>query len=156
MKQFSLDEIIEDALHEFSKNLAKTELEIYKMRLGWRKSCKLTAYFQSTPEKAIFSRLMYLAACVNQPYTISEISSELGISRQAISRIVDDSLAEGWVVWEKVNSKSYKYMAAPILCEMIVDYANFSSDVFLKDDMHDSEHFLGMLKRRKAALHCRP
>lgn len=153
MKQVSLDELITASLHEFSENLAKTELEIYKMRRVWRQRCKLTDYFQSTPEKAAFSRLMYLASCVKQPYTITEICNELGVSRQSIRTFTDDCCAEGWIVREVVG-KSYKYMASEELCDMILGYANYNSDMFLKNDMHDADYFLGMLKKRKAALRC--
>lgn len=142
------------ALKDFSLNLALTELEIYKERQKWRRGCKMSAYFQSTPERAAFSRLMYVAARVNQLYTISEISSELNISRQSLSKVTDDCCAEGWIVWQKVHGNSYKYMASEALCVAIEGYADYSSDMFLKGSMHDAEHFLGLLKRRQPELHC--
>ena len=148
-----VEEVRQLAVRDFALELAKTELAIFKERQKWRNECKMTAYFQSTPEKAAFSRLMYVAARVNQPYTISEISSELNISRQSLSKITDDCCQEGWIVWEKVHGNSYKYKASEELCQSIEDYADYSSDMFQEGSMHASEVFLGMLKRRKPDLH---
>lgn len=141
------------AVRDFALELAKTELEMYKERQRWRDECKMTAYFQSTPEKAAFSRLMYVGARVNQSYTISEISTELGISRQTLSKITDDCCQEGWIVWEKVHGNSYKYKASDELCIAIEEYADYSSDLFQKTAVHDAEHFLGQFKRRQPELH---
>ena len=52
-----VEEMHKLALRDFSLNLAITELKIFKERQTWRDECKMTAYFQSTPEKAAFSRL---------------------------------------------------------------------------------------------------
>lgn len=148
-----VEEMHKLALRDFSLNLAITELKIYKERQKWRDECKMTAYFQSTPEKAAFSRLMYVAARVNQLYTISEISRELSISRQTLSKVTDDCCAAGWIVWEKVHANSFKYKASEELCQSIEAYADYSSDLFLEGSVHASEVFLGMLKRRKPDLH---
>lgn len=148
-----VEEMHKLALRDFSLNLAITELKIYKERQKWRDECKMTAYFQSTPEKAAFSRLMYVAAQVNHLYTISEISTELSISRQTVSKLAQDCCAEGWIVFEKINAKSYKYKASEELCQSIEDYADYSSDMFLEGSVHASEVFLGMIKRRKPNLH---
>jgi hypothetical protein len=148
-----VEEMQKLALRDFSLNLAITELKIYKERQKWRDECKMTAYFQSTPEKAAFSRLMYVAARVNHLYTISEISRELSISRQTLSKVTDDCCAAGWIVWEKVHGNSFKYKASEELCQSIEAYADYSSDMFLEGSVHASEAFLGMLKRRKPDWH---
>lgn len=148
-----VEEMHKLALRDFSLNLAITELKIFKERQTWRDECKMTAYFQSTPEKAAFSRLMYVAARVNHLYTISEISRELSISRQTLSKVVQDCCAAGWIVFEKINANSYKYKASEELCQSIEAYADYSSDMFQHGTMHASEAFLGMLKRRKPDWH---
>ena len=79
----SIDTVRKLAVRVFALELAKTELAIFKERQNWRNECKMAAYFQSTPEKAAYSRLMYVAARVNRPYRISEISKELGISHSS-------------------------------------------------------------------------
>ncbi len=148
-----VEEMQKLALQDFSLNLAMTELKIFKERQKWRDECKMTAYFQSTPEKAAFSRLMYVAARVNHLYTISEISRELSISRQTLWKVVQDCCAEGWIVFEKINANSLKYKASEELCRSIEAYADYSSDMFLEGSVHASEVFLGMIKRRKPDLH---
>jgi len=148
-----VEEMLKLALRDFSLNLAITELKIFKERQKWRDECRMTAYFQSTPEKAAFSRLMYVAARVNQLYTISEISSDLSISRQTVSKLVQDCCAEGWIVSDKISATRYKYKASESLCQSIEAYADYSSDMFQHGTMHASEAFLGMLKRRKPDLH---
>ena len=148
-----VEDMLQLALRDFSLNLAITELQIYRERQKWRDECRMTAYFQSTPEKAAFSRLMYVAARVNQLYTISEISSDLSISRQTVSKLVQDCCAEGWIVSDKISATRYKYKASESLCQSIEAYADYSSDLFQEGSMHASEALLGMLKRRKPDLH---
>lgn len=89
-----MDNIINQALHEFSFHLAKTEIEIFKERKRWRADCVLTNYFQSTPEKAVFSRVMYIAAVVRQGYTVGEMAKELSISRQTISNLCKETVLQ--------------------------------------------------------------
>ena len=96
-----MDDIINKTLHEFSFHLAKTEIEIFKERRQWRSDCALTNYFQSTPEKAVFSRMMYIAALVKQGYTVGEMAKELLISRQTISNLCKETVAAGWVICKK-------------------------------------------------------
>ena len=147
-----MNDIYKTALNDFSYYLALAELQIYKDRKTWRASDAMTAYFQSTPEKAAFSRLMYVGACVNQGYTVSQISAELHISRQTICKFTEDCCAAGWIVWEKVYGNSYKYKASDALCDAVVEYADYSSDVFLDAKVHNAEHLLGLIKRRNFDL----
>lgn len=147
-----MDNIYKTALNDFSYHLALAELQIFRDRKNWRKSDAMTAYFQSTPEKSAFSRLMYVGACVNRGYTVSQISAELQVSRQTICKFTDECCAAGWIVWEKVSGNSFKYKASDELCAAIVEYADYSSDVFLQTEVHNAEHFLALLKRRKSDL----
>ena len=146
-----MDNIINQALHEFSFHLAKTEIEIFKERKRWRSDCALTNYFQSTPEKAVFSRVMYIAAVVKQGYTVDEMAKELSISRQTISNLCKETVSAGWVIYEKKDKRQY-YQASDELCALVVGNADYSSDMFQKTMVHEAEVLLGLLKRRKAAL----
>lgn len=147
-----MDDILKTALNDFSYHLALAEIQIFTDRKNWRATDAMTAYFQSTPEKAAFSRLMYIAACVNQGYTVSQISTKLNISRQTICKFADECCATGWIVWEKLSGNSYSYKASDQLCAAIVEYADYSSDVFLNAEVHNAEHLLALLKRRKSDL----
>ena len=146
-----MDNIINQALHEFSFHLAKTEIEFFKERKRQRFDCALTNYFQSTPVKAIFSRVMYIAAVVKQGYTVAEMAKELSLSRQTISNLCKETVSAGWVLCNKKDKRQY-YQASDELCEAIVKYEDYSSDMFQKTMVHEAEVLLGLLKRRKAAL----
>ena len=146
-----MDNIINQALHEFSFHLAKTEIEFFKERKRQRFDCTLTNYFQSTPVKAIFSRVMYIAAVVKQGYTVAEMAKELSISRQTISNLYKETVSAGWVLCNKKDKRQY-YQASDELCEAIVKYEDYSSDMFQKTMVHEAEVLLGLLKRRKVAL----
>ena len=51
----------------------KTEIEIFKEWKRWRCDWAVTAYFQSKPETAIFSKEMYISAVVKQVYDLGEM-----------------------------------------------------------------------------------
>lgn len=148
------NDLLNDALRDFSFHLANIEIDIFKQRKIWRNLDQMSAYFQSTPEKAVFSRVMYSATCLQQAYTVSEISLELGVSRQTISKICKETVEAGWIICAKFE-KRLTYQASKILCDSIIQYADYNSDLFLDSPVHDAEHFLGMLKKGKAALHRR-
>ena len=146
-----MDDIYKTALNDFSYYLALTEVQIFKDRQRWISEDKLTAWFQSSSEKAAFGRLLYIGAVVKQGYTLTEIATELNLSRQTISAFIKDTASAGWVVSNQVGKTLY-YKASDELCESIVGYADYSSDVFLNAEVHNAEHLLALLKRRKSDL----
>jgi transposase len=94
---------------------------------------------------------MYIAAVVKQGYTVAEMAKELSISRQTISNLCKETVSAGWVLCNKKDKRRY-YQASDELCEAIVKYADYSSDMFQKTMVHEAEVLLGLLKRRKVAL----
>ena len=146
-----MDDIYNTALNDFSYHLARTEIQIFKDRQRWITESKLTAWFQSSSEKAVFGRLLYVGTVVKQGYTLTQIASELQISRQTISAYLKETVAAGWVV-SKQKGKTLYYYASDELCKSLVDYANYSSDIFLMTDVHEAEHFLGLIKKRQNDL----
>jgi transposase len=94
---------------------------------------------------------MYIAAVVKQGCSVSEMATELTISRQTITNLCNETVSAGWVLYEKKNKRKF-YYASKELCASIVNYADYSSDMFQKTMVHEAEVFLGLLKRRKAAL----
>ena len=58
------NDLLNDALRDFSFHLVNIEIDIFKQRKIWRSFDQMSAYFQSTPEKAVFSRVMYRATCL--------------------------------------------------------------------------------------------
>ncbi len=146
-----MDNIYKTALNDFSYYLALTEIQIFKDRQRWISEDKLTAWFQSSSEKSAFGRLLYVGTVVNDPYTLTQIANELYLTRQTISAYLKETVAAGWVVPEQVGKTLY-YKASDELCERIVGYADYSSDLFQMSHVHEAEHLLGMLKKRQNAL----
>jgi hypothetical protein len=90
-------------------------LEVYKMRLAsGRLSTKALRYCTSSVLKYNFSNLMTICAIDNQGYTITEISKELFCSRQQATVMVNDCLAEGWII----ESKPRHYVGSPSFLEV--------------------------------------
>ncbi len=146
-----MDNIYKTALNDFSYYLALTEIQIFRDRQRWISEDKLTAWFQSSPEKAVFGRLLYVGTVVKEPYTLTQIANELNISRQTISNYLRETVDAGWVVAEQ-KGKTLYYKASDELCKSIVGYADYSSDMFQMSDVHEAEHLLGLLKKRQKDL----
>ena len=146
-----MDDIYKTALNDFSYYLARTEIQIFKDRQRWISEDKLTAWFQSSSEKAVFARILYVGTVVKQGYTLTQIVNELEISRQTISAYLKETVAAGWVI-SKQKGKTLYYYASDELCESIVGYADYSSDMFQMTEVHEAEHLLGLLKKRQKAL----
>ena len=66
-----MDDIYKTALNDFSYHLARTEIQVFKDRQRWIAESKLTAWFQSSSEKAVFGRLLYVGTVVKQGYTLT-------------------------------------------------------------------------------------
>ena len=146
-----MTDIYKTALNEFSYYLARTEIQIFRDRQRWISEDKLTAWFQSSSEKAVFARILYVGTVVKQGYTLTQIVNELEISRQTISAYLKETVAAGWVI-SKQKGKTLYYYASDELCESIVGYADYSSDIFQTTEVHEAEHLLGLLKKRQKAL----
>lgn len=146
-----MNDIYKTALNDFSYYLALTEIQIFKDRQRWISESKLCAWFQSSSEKSVFGRLLYVGTVVNEPYTLTQIANELNISRQTISAYLKETVAAGWVVPEQVGKTLY-YKASDELLAKIVGYADYSSDLFERSHVHEAEHLLGLLKKRQKAL----
>lgn len=146
-----MNDIYKTALNDFSYHLARTEIQIFKDRQRWITESKLTAWFQSSSEKAVFGRLLYVGTVVKDPYTLTQIANELSLTRQTISAYLKETVAAGWVI-SKQDGKTLYYYASDELCESIVGYADYSSEMFQIMEVHEAEHFLGLLKKRQNAL----
>ena len=99
----------------------------------------------------MFGRLLYVGTVIKQGYTLTQIVNELEISRQTISAYLKETVAAGWVI-SKQKGKTLYYYASDELCESIVGYADYSSDMFQTTEVHEAEHLLGLLKKRQKAL----
>ena len=82
--------------NELYKILCEHEISIYQARQT-RMSTKLQRYFNSTPLRNVFARMIVYAKCANKHYSIQYIADQLKTTRQSISKIVEECEAEGWI-----------------------------------------------------------
>ena len=135
-----LDELLNKKVLQ---SMCKYELEIYQGRID-RMNSREQRYFNSTPIRNAFASLMVVAACDNQPYTITEIVNKLRSNRQSISTMVDECKKEGWVNVTKIGNK-LQCTASSSLIKSFNDYIYFSMRI-------SKEYFqsLEMLKIKKS------
>ena len=81
---------------EMSKVLCQLELNIYQGRQD-RLTTKIQRYFNSTPLRNAFNRIIVYSYIVNEFYTISCVADQLRTTRQSISNMVEECEAEGWI-----------------------------------------------------------
>ena len=119
-----MDSIEQKITFEYAVALAKWQIELYRGR-NQRKDDSIQRYFNSTPVRNTFSRMMFLAYYDdNLHYTKSEIARQLFITRQAASQMIEDCLAEGWIETH-CEGKSICYKASLVLANKQLDYTMF-------------------------------
>lgn len=90
-----------NTLNELKKQtiIKQLSLEIAMLRkYSERHYTKPLRYFNSTAARQSFAQLMCLARLTETSYSITEVSNILQISRLSAQSIVNDTLAEGWIV----------------------------------------------------------
>ena len=140
------------ALQAYVISLCKTEIELFRDRKYWKTDEAISSYFQSTPHKAAFGRLMTKATLVSECYSIKEISDQLNLTRQSVYRMVRDCLDAGWI---EVCSRSCnggqkeKYIGSQGLVKSTYSYADYLIKTLIKTDVLDSELLVAaMMKHR--------
>ena len=81
---------------EMSKVLCQLELNIYQGRQD-RLDTKIQRYFNSTPLRNAFNRIVTYSYIVNEFNTISYVADQLRTTRQSIANMVIECEAEGWI-----------------------------------------------------------
>ena len=110
----------------FDRLLADYKLAIAEIELSHRTirnlaKDRMSDYFNSTNNRTGFYYLMVKAAYVKRPYSVSEISKALTISRQSATTLVQECLAEGWV--QVCNCPGKHYQASKIMIDADSQYA---------------------------------
>ena len=142
--------VAETAMEAFVISLCNTEVQLFKDREYWKTEDALTAYFQSTPHKAAFGRLMTKAALVSECYNIKEISEELNLTRQSVHRMVNDCLDAGWIevcANHPRDGEKDKYIASQGLVRSTDGYAKYLLQMLIKTKALDNENLLYQLMR---------
>jgi len=85
---------------------AQLELQRNKQRKLMARLHPAAAYFLSTENKRHLSNLLYVAHATRKPVSKLKAASELGITRQAVSGMLDETTDAGWVVKKR---RGYMY-----------------------------------------------
>ena len=99
----TLDDLRDYTDKRYIITLCQLEIKLYQARID-KMSSKSQRYFNSTPLRNAFARLMVYSKYVNSFYTITEIVKELRSNRQSISSMVDECKKEGWISVEKIKN----------------------------------------------------
>ena len=87
---------------------AACQLELARHAAQLEAGCRIQRYFNSTRSRWVFYYAMCLAVYDNQLYTTKTLSEMLGLSRQAVTTMVNECLQEGWIVPTHRCNKCYK------------------------------------------------
>jgi len=127
-----MNDIEQKILSDYAVALAKWQVELYQGR-NKRMNNSIQRYFNSTPVRNTFARMMFLAYQDDKlVYTKSAIARELFITRQAASQMVDDCLAEGWV-----EAQGNGYRASQALADKQMDYTMFHIETLEENPVTD-------------------
>lgn len=143
MKQ---DDITVDAMRRYTEAMCLVEVELFKARQSWIAEDPLSAWFQSTPTKAAFGRLMTYASLVTQCYTNTDIAEKLNISRMSANRLTKDASDAGWLKVCKHGKETTSYSASSDLMKSTTGYAEYLLDLLIKHETLDAENLVLSLK----------
>ena len=143
MKQ---DDIKKDAMRRYTQAMCLVEVELFNARQSWIAEDKLSAWFQSTPTKAAFGRLMTYASLVTECYTNSDIAEKLNISRMSANRLTKDASDAGWVKVCRHGKETTSYSASSDLVKSTTGYAEYLLDLLIKHDTLEAENLVWALK----------
>ena len=93
-----ITELINVAKRDACLEYAQVELERNLMRKLRSSTHPSTQYFLSTENKRHLSHLLYVAHATRKPVGKLQAASELGITRQAVSAMLDETTDAGWVM----------------------------------------------------------
>ena len=108
---------------QYIRALCDYQVKMHKLQYG-RTATKLGRWATSSRHRWNFICIMTVARIDNQGYTISDLATEMNVSRNSVHKILADALAEGWV--EKTGRTKYQATDYVIACNH--DYlANYLS-----------------------------
>ena len=96
---------------------------------------KIQRYFNSTPLRNVFARLMADAYYKKEPKTITQLAAKIDATRQAISILVKECEAEKFIKVIRKNGK-VQCIGSEILIEAFEDYCRWKKFLFLKNQYY--------------------
>lgn len=125
-----ITELMDAAKQEACLEYARVELERNLQRKIRSSAHPATQYFLSTENKRHLSNLLYVAHATRKPVGKLKAASELGITRQAVSAMLDETTDAGWVVkkprgymYSDEMAARYTHTIGKLLLSMSTDLA---------------------------------
>lgn len=118
------NEMFDRVWEDYMARLCEVEIEIYKSRI-LRMDTPTQRYFNSSPLKNVFARVMCVARLQGKPLTITQLAHKLLVSRQAISTMVQECLDKGWIKLVEIRGREKNYYATSLLVSATVTYVQF-------------------------------
>lgn len=97
MKKADLDKVEKHLAEKYLASVCDLHLTYARRRNSPETSTRLQQWIHSTFQKDAFAWSMVRAKCVRLPASQSEIMAQTKISRQSISEMIKQCLAEGWI-----------------------------------------------------------
>jgi len=116
----SLDLIWED----YMVKLMETELDIYLSRIQ-RMDTECQQYFNSSPLRNAFARVMNIARLKGQGCNITQLANQLLSSRQAVSTMIQECLERGWIELSIQQGREKNYVGTAELMKHMNHYIEF-------------------------------
>lgn len=111
------NQIDKKLLREYARQLCAHQLGVHQARQT-RMDTKIQRYFNSSQGRNAFARLVCLATFDGTDQTRSDIARKLHITRAAATKMVDECLAENWIL----ENDKRAVRAAPVLMAAFNDY----------------------------------
>ena len=118
------NEIFDRVWEDYMARLCEAEIEIYKSRL-LRMDTPTQIYFNSSPLKNVFARVMTISRLTGKARSITQLASILLVSRQAISTIVQECLDKHWIKLVEIRGREKTYYGTSLLVAETNKYVKF-------------------------------
>lgn len=135
----------------YARELCAHQVGIHKARQT-RMDTPIQRYFNSTPARNAFARLMCLATYDKTLYIKSNIAKELHITRQAAHVMVEECLDAGWIEFAGEYCGGKGYRATEHLIWGMENYVQRHLEMLDETGVHDAiAALLAYRKLRKAS-----
>ena len=118
------NEMFDRVMEDYMARLLELEIEIYKSRI-LRMDTPTQIYFNSSPLKNVFARVMTVARLQGKAISITQLAHKLLVSRQAISTMVQECLDKGWIKLVEIRGREKCYYATSLLVSETFKYVRF-------------------------------
>ena len=118
------NEMFDRVWEDYKKRLCEVEIEIYKSRI-LRMDTEAQQYFNSSPLKNVFARVMTISRLTGKARSITQLASILLVSRQAISTIVSECLDKQWIKLVEIRGREKTYYGTSLLVTATNKYVDY-------------------------------